>query len=72
VADTKEIALLLAEGETAKAITLNGWLNERTNEGASIAARLVLWRTYFAHMEAAKRYLEIAKGAPGMQEGKRG
>jgi hypothetical protein len=69
VADAQDIALLLAEGETAKAKSLSDWLNERdtlASSAVALAARTVLWRTHFAHMAAAKRYLEIAQGKDGV------
>lgn len=65
MADTKDIALLLAEGETAKAKTLKTWLDVEPAAGP-LEARVVLWRTYFAHMAAAARYLELAKGDAGV------
>lgn len=65
VGDTNAIALLLAEGETAKAKALKDWLD--TNARAERAeARVVLWRTYFAHMAAAERYLQIARDTSGV------
>lgn len=57
--DARAMALLLAEGELAKANSIQQWLNAR--EGGDIVSRVILHRTSFAHRAAADRYLEIAK-----------
>lgn len=69
MADARDIALLLAEGETAKAKAFKEWLDVEPSAGP-LEARVVLWRTYFAHMAAAERYLEIAaSGVSASAEG---
>lgn len=65
MADSKDIALLLAEGEAAKAKAFKEWLDVEPSVGP-LEARVVLWRTYFAHIAAAERYLELANGTDGV------
>lgn len=58
--DARAMALLLAEGELAKARSIQEWLNARDG-GTWGDSRVVLHRTAFAHRAAADRYIEIAK-----------